>query len=201
MYCRKCGVELKPNALFCKYCGTGIEDFIDDRTAKDEMTSPGLIIPLDLPNASPPLGPVELRGMADWLDASSAWLESYTSITLPIPSEPYDWSPDDDLEEKFPQYIPISPPVWDDQPVQANAAIAPTEKSMLILIDEILPRKFGEEDERAVEIISGKSEEGAAFTYIIENKTDRQRTRVISSVLLLLIAVILLFVFAYIAQN
>ncbi len=145
-----------------------------------------------------PAGPA-----SDWLDPSSAWLRDERALILPIESEPYDWSLDEGAEDRYPQYIPIPPPIQDDLPIQPEPGceVIPLEQAALILVEEILARKSEAELNPIDQALPREDEKQAYFTYIIRNKTERGRKHLISSVLLLMFAVILLFVFAYIAQR
>lgn len=115
----------------------------------------------------------------DLLDPSSAWALDDYAVTLPLASEPYDWTLEDDTIP-LPQLIPIPPPNWSGQatPRQPNTKASLSEAALLI------PIKGASSGERA--------------------RKDRARPRrkhLVSSVLILLLSVVAIFVFAYITQK
>lgn len=180
MFCRKCGVELKPNALRCRYCGAGVEDCFDDDQTEVEVAASG--------RAPARREQTILREASHRPDPSSFWLPGEDAIIVPITYEPYDLIPDEAGEERFPQFIPISPPVWNGtpQPHETRLMNEPVESAILIPIGEILPRK---------------SEGETSSDYFLKKEPDRQRRHIVSSVLLLLLAVIAVFVLAWMAQK
>lgn len=208
MYCRKCGVELRPQASSCRYCGTGVEDYFDDKAAKAEADWTHLTILLQ-PEQNFPCQP------SDWPDASSAWPGNGDAIILPIAPEPCDCDPDETAEDQFPLYLPIPPPIWspihspvhssirDNAPVQPEPgySIVPIEQAILIPIEEVLARNSGATIGSTGNDLPPEPAEAAFFTYLLRDETGRSRQRLVSSLLLLLLAVILLFVFAYLAQK
>jgi hypothetical protein len=143
MFCRKCGVELKPKQTI-------------------------------------------LREATKRPDPSRVWLPGEDAVFAPI--EPYDLIPDEVSEEQFPQFIPISPPVWNGapQPHETRRVTKPVESAILIPIDQILPRKP-----------AGRT----SSDYFFKREPERQRRHLVSSVLLLLLAVIAVFILAWMAQK
>ena len=115
----------------------------------------------------------------DLLDPASAWALDEYAITLPVAAEPYDWTLEDDAPQP-PQFIPVSPPNWDSpaMPPQAKRKAGLTEAALLIPVKSISPGKR-----------AGK------------NRARPQRKHLVSSVLMLLLSVMALFVFAYITQK
>lgn len=115
----------------------------------------------------------------EWLDPSSAWALDEYAVTLPIASEPYDWTLED-IAPQPPQFIPIPPPNWGSpatpQPARRKARIA--EAALLIPVKSVSPSKRAE-----------------------TNRVRRRSKHLVSSVLLLLLSVVAVFVFAYIAQK
>ncbi|MGH9936339.1 MAG: hypothetical protein ACREAM_08835, partial [Blastocatellia bacterium] len=99
-----------------------------------------------------------------------------------------DLIPDEAGEEQFPQFIPISPPVWNGTPPPHETRLInePVESAILIPINEILPHKFEGE---------------TSSDYLLKKEPERQRRQIASSVLLLLLAVIALFVLAWMTQR
>lgn len=112
------------------------------------------------------------------LDPSSAWVEDEFARIPPTESEPYDWTLDDDAAPSL-QLVPIPPPVPDSS---ARARPPETKKGL---------------PEASVLIPIGKVVTGHLFG---KNASTPRQKYLISSVLLLLLAVIGLFVFAYIAR-
>ncbi len=102
------------------------------------------------------------------LDPSSEWALDDYAVTLPIASEPYDWTLEDDAIP-FPQFIPVPPPAQSGLAAsrQTKRKANLSEAALLIPIKRAKPR----------------------------------RKRLISSVLLLLLSVVAVFVFAYITQK
>ncbi|MGH9767225.1 MAG: hypothetical protein ACREAB_07300 [Blastocatellia bacterium] len=122
----------------------------------------------------------------DWLDPSSAWVQDEDAVILPITSEPYDWTPDDDSGSSL-QVIPVPPPISDSPakaPKPKRKADIP-EASVMIPIEKVTP---GQLVRRTGELIRKAS-------------ATPRRKQMVSSVLLLLLSVIALFIFAYIAQK
>ncbi len=180
MFCRKCGVELKPNALVCRYCGAVVEDCFDDNESEPEVEMAAL-------GRTPARREQTiLREATKQPDPSSAWLPGEDAVIVPI--EPYDLIPDETGEEQFPQFIPISPPVWNGtpQPRETRLINEPVESAILIPINEILPHKFEGE---------------TSSDYFLKKEPERQRRHIVSSVLLLLLAVITVFILAWMAQR
>jgi hypothetical protein len=102
------------------------------------------------------------------LDPSSEWALDDYAVALPVASEPYDWTLEDDTIS-FPQFIPVPPPARPQQPKRrANLS----EAALLIPIKRANPQK-----------------------------AKPRRKGLISSVLLLLLSVVAVFIFAYIAQK
>ena len=124
-------------------------------------------------------------------DSAGDWLSGEDVVILPIASEPYDWAPNETGEAQYPQFIPVAPRLWTWEPALAETKET-TEGAELILIDEVLPRKA------EVEV---KAEAEARLTYVIRDEPKRPRRRLVSSVLALLLTVILVFIFAWIAQK
>jgi len=178
MFCGNCGVELKPNALRCKYCGAGVEDCFDDDEPEVKLAMLG--------QTPARRERTILREVANRPDPSRAWLPGEDAVVVPI--EPYDLFPDEASEEHFPQFIPISPPVWNGTPPPHETRLAndPVESAILIPINEILPRN---------------SEGETSADHLLKKEPERQRRRIASSVLLLLLAVIAVFVLAWVAQR
>lgn len=197
MYCRKCGVELKPNAPRCAFCGAGVEDYFEDEVVEVELSSPRLTTPIKREHPFAVPGP-------DRLDLPSDWPEGEVALLLPVPVDPHNPVPDEFDEEQFPMYIPISAPVEADSPNisrEADCEIVPIERSIIIPIEEILPNRSMALQKQVEEVEVREFEESAFFTYLIRDESSRQRTHIVSSVLLLLLAALSLFVFAYFAQN
>jgi hypothetical protein len=121
-------------------------------------------------------------------NSSGVWLPGEDAIILPITSEPYDWIPGETGEDRFPQLIPVPPPVRNKAPagLETKLATGPIEGAILIPIGEIPPHKPGADP---------------ALDYFIKNEPEPERKHLGSSVLLLLLAVIALFIFAWIALK
>src|SRR5262249_45467439 len=89
----------------------------------------------------------------DSLDPSSAWVQDEYAVILPIASEPYDWTLDDDAAPSL-QVIPISPPISDSsaRSRQTERKADLPEASVLIPVERIRParsvRKKGAEPGR-----------------------------------------------------
>ncbi|MGE0127360.1 MAG: hypothetical protein AB7U82_04560 [Blastocatellales bacterium] len=115
----------------------------------------------------------------DLLDPSSAWALDEYAVTLPVTSEPYDWMLEDDATP-FPQFVPVPPPAWGSQAMlrQAKRKANLSEAALLIPIKRTAPGNCAE-----------------------KNRTRPRRKHLISSVLLLMLAVVAVFIFAYIAQK
>jgi hypothetical protein len=181
MFCRKCGVELKPDAPKCRYCGAEVEDCFDEGPESEVEIAP---------LGRTPVGrePAILREAANQPDPSSAWLPGEDAVTVPITYEPYDLIPDETGEEQFPQFVAIPAPVWNGtaQPHETRLAPEPVESAILIPINGVPPRK---------------SEAEPGSDYFLKKEPERQRRHVVSSVLLLLLAVIAVFILAWVAQR
>ncbi len=179
MFCRKCGVELKPDAPRCRYCGAGVEDCFDGGSESEvEIAALG--------RTPARREQTVLREAANQSDPSSAWLTGEDAVIFPI--EPYDLIPDETGAEQFPQFIPISPPVWNGtaQPHETRLAPGPVEGAILIPINGVPPHK---------------SEGQPSSDYFLKKEPERRRSHIASSVLLLLLAVIAVFILAWMAQK
>lgn len=178
MFCRKCGVELKPNAPRCKYCGARVEDYFDEDRAEVEVAASGRTLARREQTI--------LREAANQPHSSRVSLPGEDAVIVPV--EPYDLIPEEASEEQYPQFIPISPPVWNGtpQPHETRLAPEPVESAILIPINEVLPRKSAGE---------------TRADNFLKKEPERQRRHLVSSVLLLLLAVIAVFIFAWMAQR
>jgi hypothetical protein len=107
------------------------------------------------------------------LDPSSEWALDDYAVALPIASEPYDWTLEDDAIP-FPQFIPVPPPAQSGLAAsrQTKRKAHLSEAALLIPIKRAKPQR-----------------------------AKPRRKRLISSVLLLLLSVVAVFVFAYITQK
>ncbi len=143
------------------------------------------------------------RRPPDWPDSPVARPQGESTIILPDTPEPSDPSLDEYNGDQFPKYICIPPPAWDDQPARHNATsrVVPAEQAMLIPIDNSLLRDQETAPDSIDDVLPGSSEEEDGLTYIIRGEAEPKSKRVVSSVLLLMLAVFLLFVFAYITQK
>ncbi len=182
---------MKPRLLSCVKCGGAAE-------ARVEESGIGMAV-----SRHPTPAPRDLAYASAWLDSSSAWLGDEDAIILPITSEPYDGSLDEEIEDQFPQYVSIPPPIWDDPPISAEEShtIVPIEQAILIPIEEILPREPATTMEAIDEAPPPEPAEASHFTYIIRTEPERKRGHLVSSALLLLLASILLFVFAWMMHK
>jgi hypothetical protein len=163
--------------------------------------------------------PTRKRGL-DWLDPSSAWAHGEYGAAPAAASEPYDWTLKDG-EPRVTQVIPINSPVrrrstkfpWPKR--KANVS----ESSTLVSLEKGATRKLitqritrllrpaatkplVESDRTAVNRQPSEKRRQTATIPIVE----RDRTRAVRkspglALPLLLLSVIALFVFAYIAQK
>ena len=164
------------------------------------------------------------------LDPSSAWVGDESADIPPVALEPYDWTLDDDATDasRGSQLIPITPTVRGGStksrkpkrnsdsseasaliPVEKNAAGQPAKTVIVPPVPTAAPS--------APELVTGQiARNGAAkpakaepqhvtqITPLLHariTKTLPRPRRLVSSMLLLLLSVIAVFVFAYIAQK
>lgn len=139
----------------------------------------------------------------DWLDPASAWVQDEYAIIPPIESEPYDWTLEDDAVLS-PLLIPIAPPILDGSGKlrQAKRKANLSEAAILIPIEK---RASGQLVRRNKTHLACAPPAFARQTPTSElvrrTRTRPRRKHLISSVLLLLLSAIALFIFAYIAQK
>src|SRR5262249_2992582 len=161
------------------------------------------------------------------LDSSSAWVGDESAVIPPVALEPYDWTLEDDTKP-FTQLIPIPPPVRDGSAGlrRPKGKADPSENSVLIPVEKVATGKIvkkngaqpapdplvpATQDMPTAPPVLATQDAPAAppflTTQISPIRTARitraliQPKRLGSSVLLLLLSVIAVFVFAYIAQK
>jgi len=140
------------------------------------------------------------------LDSSSAWVGDESAVVPPVALEPYDW-PLEDNAKPLTQVIPIPPPVRGGSAKlrrQKGKAEAP-ETSVLIPVEKAAAGQTVN-----INGINGAQPTPAPPTFVTQilrlqpariTKALRAPKRLGLSVLLLLLSVIAVFVFAYIAQK
>src|SRR5262249_34635222 len=137
------------------------------------------------------------------LDPSSAWVGDESAIIPPVALEPYDWTLEDD-KKPFTQVIPISPPVREGSAKsrRTKRKSQGPESSVLIPVEKVA-------NGRAVRNNGAQPVDGLPLpaTQVAPGQQARvtrglpRHKRIGSSLLLLLLSVIMVFVFAYIAQK
>jgi hypothetical protein len=143
----------------------------------------------------------------DGLDPSSAWVGDESAVIPPIALEPYDWTLEDDATI-LTQVIPIPPPVREGSAKlrrPKRKAEAP-ETSVLIPVEKVatgkvvsqVVRKNGAQPATPLPLPASQVEPGRPAR--ITRALPRPK-RMVSSVVLLLLSVIAVFIFAYIAQK
>jgi len=138
-----------------------------------------------------------------WLDSSSAWAQDEYAVISPVSSEPYDWTPEDDAVLS-PQLIPIPPPIWGGsaRAPQAERKEKLWEASILIPIEKVATGKLVRRNSaHLVRALPAFVRQVATDQLAGINGASARRKHLASSVLLLLLSVIALFVFAYLAQK
>src|SRR5215467_6973992 len=137
------------------------------------------------------------------LDSSSAWVGDESAVVPPVALEPYDWTLEDDAKP-ITQVIPIPPLVQGGSAKlrrQMRKAEAP-ETSVLIPVEKVAAGQTVKKN--------GAQPTPAPPTFVTQilrlqpariTKALRAPKRLGTSVLLLLLSVIAVFVFAYIAQK
>jgi len=139
----------------------------------------------------------------DWLDPASAWVQDEYATVPPIESEPYDWTPEDDAVLSS-LLIPIAPPILDGSSRlrQAKRKANLSEAAILIPIEKRatgqLVKRTTAHLARALPAVVSRVATGELVRRTIVRP---QRKHLISSVLLLLLSAIAIFVFAYLAQK
>jgi hypothetical protein len=125
--------------------------------------------------------PRQRAGASGRLDPSSAWVQDEGALIVPILSEPYDWTLDDDAAAS-PQLIPIQPPDVDGatRMRRAKPKASAREAAVLIPIRTVSPDK---------KVVQNR------------NQSLSRPKRSGYAVLLLLLSALALFVFAYITQK
>src|SRR5215813_2085654 len=96
---------------------------------------------MTLPHQTTPL-PRRRAFSRDSLDPSSAWVQDEYAVALPIASEPYDWTLDDDAAPSL-QVIPIPPPISDSSAKsrQPKRKANLPEISVLIQVERVRPAR------------------------------------------------------------
>ncbi|MCI0390499.1 MAG: hypothetical protein MOB07_17270 [Acidobacteria bacterium] len=137
------------------------------------------------------------------LDPSSAWVGDESAVIPPVALEPYDWTLEDDAKP-FTQVIPIPPPVREGSAKlrrPKRKAEAP-ETSVLIPVEKVatdqVVRKNGVQP--ATPLPLPAPQVAPSQPARITRALPRPK-RMVSSLLLLLLSVIAVFIFAYIAQK
>jgi len=163
--------------------------------------------------------PPRKRGL-DWLDPSSAWGHSEYGAAPAAASEPYDWTLKDG-ENRVTQVIPITSPArrrptkswWPKRKanVSESSTLIPLEKGstrkligqrITRLLRPTATRPLVESDRTGVNKQPSERGRRAATVPLVESdRTGAVRKSPGLALLLLLLAVIALFVFAYIAQK
>ena len=163
--------------------------------------------------------PPRKRGL-DWLDPSSAWTHGEYGAAPAAASEPYDWTLKDG-EPRVTQVIPINSPVrrrstkfpWPKRKanVSESSTLVSLEKSATRkLITQRLTRLIRpastsplvESDRTRVNKQSSEmGRQTAAIPFVEGNRTRAVRKYPGLALPLLLLSVIALFIFAYIAQK
>ena len=137
------------------------------------------------------------------LDSSSGWVGDESAVIPPVAFEPYDWPLE---EEKAPvtQVIPIPPPVRDGSAKlrRLKRKGDSPETSVLIPVEKDAPARV---------VKKNGVQPGAALPPPVPQVAPSQPARVTralprpkrmsASVLLLLLSVVAVFIFAYIAQK
>jgi hypothetical protein len=163
--------------------------------------------------------PSRKRGL-DWLDPSSAWAHSEYGAAPAAASEPYDWTLKDG-ETRVTQVIPITSPVrrrstkfwWQKRKanVSESATLIPLEKGatrkliskrITSLLRPASTSPLVENDRTGVNKQAPARAHSAATIPLVESdRTGAVRKSPGLALPLLLLVVIALFVFAYIAQK
>ena len=155
----------------------------------------------------------------DWLDPSSAWAHGEYGAAPAAASEPYDWTLKDG-EPRVTQVIPITSPVrrrspkfpWPKRKANAESStLVPLEKGatrklitqrITRLLRPTATRPLAESDRTAVNKQSSeKGRQTATIPLVESDRTGTVRKYPGLALPLLLLSVIALFVFAYIAQK
>jgi hypothetical protein len=162
--------------------------------------------------------PPRKRGI-DWLDPSSAWAHGEYGAAPAAASEPYDWTLKDG-EPRVTQVIPITSPVrrrspkfpWPKRKANVESStLVPLEKGatrklitqrITRLLRPTATRPLVESDRTAVNKQSSeKGRQTATIPLVESDRTGTVRKYPGLALPLLLLSVIALFVFAYIAQK
>jgi hypothetical protein len=164
------------------------------------------------------------------LDPSSAWVGDESAVIPPVALEPYDWTLEDDATP-ITQVIPIPPPLRDGSAKlrrPKRKAEAP-ETSVLIPVEKVATGQVGRKNgaqpahplripdtqvapsQPAVQVAPGQRDTqvapGQPAVQVAPGQAARvtralpRPRRMVSSLLLLLLSVVALFIFAYIAQK
>ena len=144
----------------------------------------------------------------DGLDSSSAWIGDEDAIIPPVALEPYDMTLEDDTTP-YTQVIPIPRPVRDSwvRSLRGKRSSESPETSVLIPVGKantvqpvrkniVQPQPLPAITPPAIQTAPQQFEESERVT----RGLPRPR-RMVSSVLLLLLSVMAIFIFAYIAQK
>jgi hypothetical protein len=163
--------------------------------------------------------PPRKRGL-DWLDPSSAWAQGEYGAAPAAASEPYDWTLKDS-ETRITQVIPITSPVrrrstkfpWPKRKsnVSESSTLVPPEKGgarklisqrITSFLRPASTRPLVESDRTGVNKQSSEKGRQTATIPIVESdRTVAVRKSPGLALPLLLLSIIALFVFAYIAQK
>jgi len=137
------------------------------------------------------------------LDSSSAWAQDEYAVIPLVASEPYDWMPEEDAFLS-PQLIPIPPPILDNpaRAPHAKRTADLSEAAILIPIEKVATGKLVRRNSaHLVRALPAFVRQVATDQLAGINGASARRKHLASSVLLLLLSVIALFVFAYLAQK
>jgi zinc-ribbon domain len=179
MFCRKCGYELRPEARFCRRCGVPIVS----RPVRDEVNPRQTV---NLPRDEPPFRSTGFRA------------QDQNNRPTVLPLEPPRKAPPEPPANRRPKKTdPDSAPDvgWMSARAQRDLPpLAQTARAKTVIRNQLAttPISMSMQQEQEVKPF---------FTQALTADKNPQHRRLIAVVPLLLLAVILLFIFAYIAGR
>jgi len=176
MICRRCGVELRPNARFCKKCG---EPIVIRPHRKNTASRPPTVLPRK--RAISPM-PDPQRDESPRLDRSEYGVVVPISEKQPTPAR------DQTEQEPESEIISIRPAKKNDLPPSLGK----------IRVPEAAPRNT--QAPQAV-VLRREQQVERPSSRALATDSSRPDKKILALVPLLLLTVILLFIFAYIAAR